>query len=84
MTCGADAISVKNSLYYFQLCKFIHFIWAGPVLYVATTLIMWFQFGPSSLAAIGVMLVSMIAQSLLGKYFGYMRFHTRMLFFVQL
>ena len=55
------------------MCNLSNYLWVAPLAVVAAMLILWFEFGPSGLVGIGIMIICVPLQAWLGKFFAYMR-----------
>ena len=52
----------------------IHNLWAGPLVVVIATVILWQSLGPSCLAGVAILLFTIPLQSLFGRLFAKIRF----------
>ena len=52
----------------------IHNLWVGPLVVIVTTVILWQTLGPSCLAGIAILLLTIPLQSLFGRFFAKIRF----------
>ncbi|XP_057311415.1 ATP-binding cassette sub-family C member 4-like isoform X1 [Hydractinia symbiolongicarpus] len=56
--------------------KFSNFLWISPILLIVGVVILWREIGPSCLAGIGVLIITVPIQMWFGKFFAYMRSKT--------
>uniref|UniRef100_A0A8C3W8H5 Multidrug resistance-associated protein 4 n=1 Tax=Catagonus wagneri TaxID=51154 RepID=A0A8C3W8H5_9CETA len=59
-----------------QVTMSLHFLWAGPLQAVAVTALLWMEVGRSCLAGMAVLILLLLLQSCIGKWFSSLRSKT--------
>ncbi|XP_024844886.2 ATP-binding cassette sub-family C member 4, partial [Bos taurus] len=59
-----------------QVMMFLHYLWAGPLLAVTVTTLLWMEIGISCLAGMAVLIILLLLQSCFGKLFSSLRSKT--------
>eukprot|EP00007_Cunea_sp_BSH-02190019_P001870 CAMPEP_0174237282 /NCGR_PEP_ID=MMETSP0417-20130205/7690_1 /TAXON_ID=242541 /ORGANISM="Mayorella sp, Strain BSH-02190019" /LENGTH=1523 /DNA_ID=CAMNT_0015316021 /DNA_START=21 /DNA_END=4592 /DNA_ORIENTATION=+ len=60
----------------FELCRFLHFSWGGPLALVAVGVLMWFEISWGAVTALGTYILFLPIQALVGKFLGKIRTHS--------
>ncbi|OWK02322.1 hypothetical protein Celaphus_00018124 [Cervus elaphus hippelaphus] len=56
-----------------QVTVFLHYLWVGPLEYIAVTALLWMEIGISCLAGMAVLIILLLLQSCFGKLFSSLR-----------
>ncbi|XP_043747922.1 ATP-binding cassette sub-family C member 4-like isoform X3 [Cervus elaphus] len=59
-----------------QVTVFLHYLWVGPLEYIAVTALLWMEIGISCLAGMAVLIILLLLQSCFGKLFSSLRSET--------
>uniref|UniRef100_A0A8C3VTT8 Multidrug resistance-associated protein 4 n=1 Tax=Catagonus wagneri TaxID=51154 RepID=A0A8C3VTT8_9CETA len=59
-----------------EVTMFLHFLWVGPLQAVAVTALLWMEVGISCLAGMAVLILLLLLQSCIGKWFSSLRSKT--------